>query len=120
MKLLIVGPNSYIAKHFTEHTVQTHPDWIIDKLSVREDHWKTYDYSGYDSVLYFAAVVQKKETPELDATSYVTDIALESRGFMVCYSVAAASSAASVASSVSAVTPSLQSVSFFFVASRVF
>ncbi|MBQ4504407.1 MAG: NAD-dependent epimerase/dehydratase family protein [Firmicutes bacterium] len=65
MKLLIVGPNSYIAKHFTEHTVQTHPDWIIDKLSVREDHWKTYDYSGYDSVLYFAAVVHKKETPEL-------------------------------------------------------
>ena len=65
MRLLIIGPNSYIAKNFAEYAIQKHPDWIIDKLSVRNDEWKVYDYSGYDSVLYFAAVVHKKETPEL-------------------------------------------------------
>ena len=65
MRILIVGPNSYIARHFIDLTNRRFPDWTIDTLSVRDDRWKAFDYSGYDSALYFSAIVHKKETPEL-------------------------------------------------------
>ena len=65
MRILIVGPNSYIARSFSSASSVHHPDWVLDGLSVRDDRWKTWDYSVYDSVLYCAAVVHRKETPQL-------------------------------------------------------
>ncbi|MBP5539043.1 MAG: NAD-dependent epimerase/dehydratase family protein [Bacteroidales bacterium] len=58
-RVLIVGKNSYIGNHVE--------DWLsgagmqVDKLSVRDDAWKDYDYSQYDSVLYVAAIVHRKD-----------------------------------------------------------
>ena len=69
MRILIVGPNSYIARSFSSAAAVRHPDWVLDGLSVRDDRWKTWDYSVYDSVLYCAAVVHRKETPQLTLLS---------------------------------------------------
>ena len=64
-RLLVIGPNSYIAKHFINRVSQYHTDWAVETLSVRDDAWKKFDFRGYDSVVYCAAIVHKKETPEL-------------------------------------------------------
>lgn len=65
MRVLVIGPNSYIARHFQKHTAVKYPDWIVNTLSVRDDHWKDFNFTGYESVLYFSSIVHKKETPEL-------------------------------------------------------
>jgi len=65
MQILIVGPNSYIARNFKALAAETAPGWTLDTLSVRDERWRTYDYSPYDSVLYCAAVVHQKESPQL-------------------------------------------------------
>lgn len=68
MRILIIGPNSYIAQNFIKLVDERCPDWKVDTLSVRDNGWKTYDYSPYDSVLYCAACVHKKESPQLAET----------------------------------------------------
>ena len=65
MRILVIGPNSYIAKHVQKHIAEKHGEWLVDTLSVRDDRWKTFDFSDYNSVLYFASIVHRKETPEL-------------------------------------------------------
>lgn len=56
-KILIVGPNSYIARVFM-HTLS--PD-SYSTLSVRGDQWERYDYRGFNAVIYFAAIVHHPE-----------------------------------------------------------
>lgn len=56
-KILIVGPNSFIAKVFIDELAS---DSYLT-LSVRDERWKTYDYSNVDTVIYFAAIVHHPE-----------------------------------------------------------
>ncbi len=57
MKILVVGPNSFIAKKFMN---ALEPD-SYTKLSVRDDGWKSFDYSTVDTIVYFAAIVHHPE-----------------------------------------------------------
>lgn len=57
MKTLVVGPNSFIAKVFMNGMS---PE-TYSTLSVRDDRWKTYDYSTVDTIIYFAAIVHHPE-----------------------------------------------------------
>lgn len=65
MRILIVGASSYIARQFTAFCSEHRPSWQVDALSVRDDGWKTFDFSVYDSILYCAAIVHQKERMEL-------------------------------------------------------
>ncbi len=65
MNILIVGPHSYIASHASALIAAQHPQWQLSSLSVRDDRWQAHDYSGYDCILYCAAIVHQKERPEL-------------------------------------------------------
>lgn len=59
MKILIVGKNSYIGNHIDQ--------WLSDRgydvrqLDVLTDEWKTFNYSGYDSIVHVAGIVHRPE-----------------------------------------------------------
>jgi UDP-glucose 4-epimerase len=58
MKILIIGKNSYIAKQFV---ADNQGQFDLSFLSVRNDDYKSYDYSPYDAIIYFAAIVHHPE-----------------------------------------------------------
>ena len=57
MKILVVGQNSFIAKTFMNGLA---PD-SYTTLSVRDDGWKSFDYTTVDTIVYFAAIVHHPE-----------------------------------------------------------
>lgn len=56
-KMLIAGPNSFIAKVFMGQL--ENKTYIT--LSVRGDEWRSFDYSAIDTIIYFAAIVHHPE-----------------------------------------------------------
>lgn len=66
MKLLIAGRNSYIGCHIGEFVRAQEPDSEVTYISVRNDDWKVMDLSGFDAVVFAAAIVHRKDiTDEL-------------------------------------------------------
>jgi UDP-glucose 4-epimerase len=59
-KILITGANSYIGTSF-ERWVSKYDRYQIDTINLRNDNWKSHDFSKYDSILHVAAIVHKKE-----------------------------------------------------------
>ena len=59
-KVLIIGENSYIGKSF-ESFVKNKSDIAVTLISSRNDFWKTFDFSGYDNVLYCAGIAHIKQ-----------------------------------------------------------
>lgn len=70
MKLLIAGKNSYIGCHIADFVQRQEPDSRICSFSVRDDGWEQMDFSGFDAVVFAAAIVHRKD---------VTDAALYHR-----------------------------------------
>ena len=61
MKLLIAGRNSYIGCHIGEFVCAQEPDSEVTYISVRNDDWKAMDLSGFDAVVFAAAIVHRKD-----------------------------------------------------------
>ena len=53
-KVLLVGENSYIGNEFVRYQSQ---NFIVEKISARDDTWKQCDFSQYDTILHLAAIV---------------------------------------------------------------
>ena len=53
-KILITGQSSYIGTSFQEYIRKHCKDWRIDAVSVRNEAWKSIDFSQYDCVLHMA------------------------------------------------------------------
>lgn len=68
-RILITGKNSYIGNQF-EQWVAADPDFKVDKISVRDDHWKSVDFSQYDSVLHLAGIAHVSRNPKLKQLYY--------------------------------------------------
>ncbi|MUK87414.1 NAD-dependent epimerase/dehydratase family protein [Ornithinibacillus sp. L9] len=65
-KILITGKNSYVGMSL-EKWLGNNPDsYSMDSISLRDDSWKEKDFSEYDVVFHVAAVVHKKERPEME------------------------------------------------------
>lgn len=60
MNILVVGKNSYIAQEFVAY-ISKATDWSLHYLSVRESGWQSFDYRGFDAIVYFAAIVHHPE-----------------------------------------------------------
>ena len=60
MNILIVGKNSYIAQEFVASVSKT-TNWNFQYLSVRDNGWLSFDYRGFDAIVYFAAIVHHPE-----------------------------------------------------------
>ena len=61
MKILIAGKNSYIGCHIGQYVLEQDPAAQVDYISVRDDRWKEMDFRGYDSVIFAAAIVHRKD-----------------------------------------------------------
>ncbi|MGJ9458093.1 NAD-dependent epimerase/dehydratase family protein [Oceanobacillus sp. CF4.6] len=63
-KILITGKNSYVGNSF-ETWLENYPgEFEVNKISVRDDSWKEYDFAKYDVVLHVAGIAHLKETKE--------------------------------------------------------
>lgn len=66
--ILITGKNSYIGNQLADWLAKEPENYKVTKISVRNDKWKEYDFSGYDTVVHVAAIVHKKEKKEYQYT----------------------------------------------------
>ncbi|GAA0310778.1 UDP-glucose 4-epimerase [Gracilibacillus halotolerans] len=63
-KVLITGKNSYVGNSL-EKWLNNYPgEYEINKISVRDDSWKTHNFSPYDAILHVAGIAHQKETKE--------------------------------------------------------
>ena len=51
LNILILGKNSYIGKRLTEYLQQFSADYSVQSISQRDDHWKSIDFSTFDSIV---------------------------------------------------------------------
>lgn len=68
-KILITGKNSFAGKEFKKK-MHNKSDWIIDAISVRNDDWKSLDFSKYDTIYHVAAIVHLKEKSSMEQQYY--------------------------------------------------
>ena len=61
-KVLITGVNSYVGNKFTEWMDNYPGEVDIDKVSMRDNKWRSMDFSVYDSILHVAGIAHRKET----------------------------------------------------------
>lgn len=54
-RILITGAGSYIGMTF-EKWMERYKDFEVDTLDMREEAWREYDFSGYDSVFHVAGI----------------------------------------------------------------
>lgn len=69
-RILITGKNSYIGNSF-EKWVENYPEqYDVDKISLRDDSWKSYDFSGYDVILHVAGIAHVSTDPKMEELYY--------------------------------------------------
>lgn len=57
MRILITGANSYIGTSFENYINKNFPnEYIVDTLNMKNENWKEYDFSFYDTVFHVAGI----------------------------------------------------------------
>lgn len=59
--VLIIGANSYIGTNAAQWLSKFPDDFMVEKISVRDDSWRNNDFSKYDVVLHVAGIAHIKE-----------------------------------------------------------
>ena len=86
MKILVLGGNSYIAKHFIKAYQERYELKIIRRDGVFQDYFdlKKSDFTGCDAVVNFTAVVHQKNASEAihhtyneELVKYIADLACD-------------------------------------------
>ena len=70
-KVLVTGTSGYIGTSFKQYVERKNGNmpqdlWHVTFVSVRNDKWRELDFSEYDVILHTAALVHKKEQPEME------------------------------------------------------
>lgn len=70
-RILVTGTEGYIGTAFEQYIKNFNRNmpqdlWHVTFVSVRNEKWKEMDFSKYDVILHAAAIVHKKETPEME------------------------------------------------------
>lgn len=60
-KILITGSNSYIGNSLERWLIQYSDKYVIDKISLREEGWRSVSFKEYDVIFHVAAIVHIKE-----------------------------------------------------------
>lgn len=60
-KILVTGKNSYIGKNLESWLGNYSDKYIVDSISLRDDSWKTKEFSKYDVVFHVAGIAHIKE-----------------------------------------------------------
>lgn len=70
--ILITGTKGYIGTSFQKYidkrncNMPPENQWHIVFLSVRDESWRNEDFGKYDAIIHVAAIVHKKEQPEME------------------------------------------------------
>lgn len=69
-RILITGKNSYVGNSF-EKWVEKYPGrYEVDKISLRDDSWKSYEFSSYDVILHVAGIAHVSTDPKMEELYY--------------------------------------------------
>lgn len=69
-RILITGKDSYIGNSFKEWVSQWPDKYHVDEVDTRDDVWKKFDFSGYDSILHVAGIAHNSSNPKLEDLYY--------------------------------------------------
>lgn len=72
-KVLITGLNSYIGNSFEKNCGD---DFIIEKISLKDESWQTLDFSKYDAILHVAGIAHTSKDPSLKDKYYAVNTEL--------------------------------------------
>ncbi|WP_347862234.1 NAD-dependent epimerase/dehydratase family protein [Salimicrobium sp. PL1-032A] len=78
-RILITGKNSYVGNSFEEWINKSSEDYIVDKISLRDDSWKEKSFKAYDTILHTVGIahVNAKQEMENDYYKINRDLAIE-------------------------------------------
>lgn len=62
--ILVIGKSSYIARTF-EAYMRKYQEVKVELTGAKDDIWKEMDFRNYDVVIHVAAIVHKKENPNM-------------------------------------------------------
>ncbi len=70
-KILVTGTNGYIGTSFKQYIDKINGNmpqdlWHVTFVSMRNENWRQMDFSEYDGILHTAAIVHRKEEPEME------------------------------------------------------
>lgn len=68
-RVLITGKNSYVGNSFADW-VKDDSNFIVDKISLRDNKWKELDFSIYDVVLHVAGIAHVSRDPKMEELYY--------------------------------------------------
>ncbi len=63
-KVLITGKDGYIANSFIKYLSSTANDIMIETISLRDDNWKSLDFSAYNCILHLAGIAHQEESEQ--------------------------------------------------------
>lgn len=69
-KILITGVNSYVGNSFEKWMKQFSDEYIIEKISMRDNEWKKKDLSIYDTILHVAGIAHVSKNKKMEELYY--------------------------------------------------
>ena len=67
-RVLITGAGSYIGTSFENWVRERYPgEFSVDTVDMVDGSWREKCFSGYDAILHVAAIVHKKEKPQMES-----------------------------------------------------
>lgn len=69
-KILITGKNSYVGNSFEKWLVNFPGEYAIEKISLKDESWRDYDFSIYDTVLHVAGIAHVSTDPNMEQLYY--------------------------------------------------
>lgn len=69
-KLLLTGKNSYIAGQFEDWLAESSNEYHVEKMSVRDESWKTVDFSSFDTIVHLAGIAHVSRDPKMEELYY--------------------------------------------------
>ncbi|MGW8424549.1 NAD-dependent epimerase/dehydratase family protein [Peribacillus simplex] len=70
MNILITGEKSYVGNCLKEWLCKWDGKYKVDSITLKNDCWRDIDFSKYDVLFHVAAVVHKRESPEMEESYY--------------------------------------------------
>lgn len=80
-RILVTGTSGYLGTSFEQYIAKLNGNmpqnlWHVTFVSVRNEKWRELDFAEYDVILHTAALVHKKEQPEMEQQYHETNYIL--------------------------------------------
>lgn len=69
-RILLTGRNSYIGNAVEEWLAQWPEEYIVEKISVRDDSWRSLNWQDYDAIIHVAGIAHNSSDASLEDEYY--------------------------------------------------